>query len=184
MWFIPVSIYLFTVRLTWRTVARQKSETVPCKMHAFRPNAIIFVLLAKQCFWIMQYPGLNVSSYFTIVQTRFSFPLGLLGPLWFIWKWSSAHVYARGRKPYCKLHYCLWKVSIKPKLPFSILNVFSVSKGNLINFCWKHQLYIFPIIGLCFLLFVLQDKPNQKIDYWDSGYAFLHIFFSVLFKYN
>ena len=36
-----------------------------------------------------------------------SFPLGSLGPLWYIWKWSSAHVYARGRKQCCKLHYCL-----------------------------------------------------------------------------
>ena len=37
----------------------------------------------------------------------------------YILKWSSAHVYARGRKQWCKLHYCLWRVSIKPRLPFS-----------------------------------------------------------------
>ena len=48
-----------------------------------------------------------------------SFPLGSLGPLWDLWKWNSAHVYARGRKQCCKLHYCLWNVSIKPRLPFS-----------------------------------------------------------------
>ena len=41
-----------------------------------------------------------------------------LGPLWNLGKWSSAHVYARGRKQCCKLHYCL---SIKPRLPFSYL---------------------------------------------------------------
>ena len=43
-----------------------------------------------------------------------SFPLELLGPLWNLWKWSSAHVYARGRKQCCILHYCLRSVSIKP----------------------------------------------------------------------
>ena len=50
-----------------------------------------------------------------------SFPLGSLGPLWYIWKWSSAHIYARGRKQCWKLHYCLWRVSIKLRLPFSNL---------------------------------------------------------------
>ena len=50
-----------------------------------------------------------------------SFPLGSLGPLWYIRRWSSAHVYARGRKQCCKLHYCLWRVSIKSRLPFSDL---------------------------------------------------------------
>ena len=48
-----------------------------------------------------------------------SFPLESLGTLWNIWRWSSAHVYARGRKQCCKFHYCLWRVSIKPRLPFS-----------------------------------------------------------------
>ena len=42
-----------------------------------------------------------------------SFPYESLGRLWYIWKWSSAHVYARGHKQHCKLHYCLWRVSIK-----------------------------------------------------------------------
>ena len=32
-----------------------------------------------------------------------------LGPLWYIWKWSSAHVYARGRKQCCTLHLLLMK---------------------------------------------------------------------------
>ena len=50
-----------------------------------------------------------------------SFPLGSLGPLWNFWIWCSAHVYARGRKQCCKLHYCLWRISIKPRLPFSSL---------------------------------------------------------------
>ena len=50
-----------------------------------------------------------------------SFPLGSLGSLWNLCKWSSAHVYARGCKQCCKLHYCLWRVSIKPWLPFSYL---------------------------------------------------------------
>ena len=49
------------------------------------------------------------------------FPLGSLGPLWYLWKWRSARVNARGRKQCCKLHYCLWRVSIKPRLSFSNL---------------------------------------------------------------
>ena len=61
----------------------------------------------------------DVSPYFTIVQIIF--PLGSLDPLWYIWKWSSAHVYARGCKQCCKLHYYLWRISIKPRLPFSSL---------------------------------------------------------------
>ena len=56
---------------------------------------------------------------FTDSADYISFPLGALGPLWFIWKRSSAHVYVRGRNQCCKLHYCLWRVSIKPRLPFS-----------------------------------------------------------------
>ena len=48
-----------------------------------------------------------------------SLPLGSLGPLCYICKWSSAHVYTRGRNQYCKFHYCLWRISIKPGLPFS-----------------------------------------------------------------
>ena len=31
-----------------------------------------------------------------------SFPLAALGPLWYIRKWRSAQVYARGRKQCCK----------------------------------------------------------------------------------
>ena len=51
-------------------------------------------------------------------------------PLWYIWKWRSAHIYARGRRQSCKLHYCLWRVSIKPRLTFSNRSMFFVSKGN------------------------------------------------------
>ena len=36
-----------------------------------------------------------------------------------IWKWNCAYVYARGRKQCCKPHYCLCRVSMKPRLPFS-----------------------------------------------------------------
>ena len=50
-----------------------------------------------------------------------AFPLGSLGLLWYIWKWSSAHVYARGHKQCCKLYSWLWRVSVKPRLPFSNL---------------------------------------------------------------
>ena len=61
-------------------------------------------------------------------------PLESLGPLWYHWKWSSAHVYVRGRKQCCKLYYCLWRVSIKLRLPLSDCNVFFVFKGNLLDF--------------------------------------------------
>ena len=47
-------------------------------------------------------------TYFTIVQVIFSFPLGSYSQLWYLWKWGSVHVYARGRKQCCKLLYCLW----------------------------------------------------------------------------
>ena len=50
-----------------------------------------------------------------------SFPLGSLDPMWIIWKWSSVHVCARVRRQCCNLHYCLWRVSIKPRLSFSNL---------------------------------------------------------------
>ena len=54
-----------------------------------------------------------------------------LGPLWYLCKWTSAHVYAKGRKQYYKLYYCLWRVSIKPNSHFLIFNVFFVSEGNI-----------------------------------------------------
>ena len=76
----------------------------------------------------------NVSMYFTIVQIIFSFPLGSMGPLWYLWRWSSAHVYASGRKQCCKLHYCLWRVPINPRLPFSVCNGFFVSKVIRLDF--------------------------------------------------
>ena len=82
--------------------------------------------------------------YFTIVQIIFSFPLGSLVPLLYLWKWIYAHAYTRGRKECCKLHYCLWRVSIKPRLPFSICIVFFVSKGNLLDFY-----LIYTIYGCC-----------------------------------
>ena len=46
-----------------------------------------------------------------VVQIIFSFPLGSLNPLWYLWKWSSAHVYATGSKQCCKLHFCLWSLN-------------------------------------------------------------------------
>ena len=58
---------------------------------------------------------------------------------------SVAYVYARGRKQCRKFHYCLRRVSIKPRLPFSIWNVFFVSKGNLLDFyflCCSASLFV------------------------------------------
>ena len=71
-----------------------------------------------------------------------SFSLESLGPLWYIWKRSSAHVYARGRKQFCKLHYCLWRVSIKRDSHFLLRSVFFVSKGNLFGvYFTDHQTF-------------------------------------------
>ena len=43
--------------------------------------------------------------------------------LWDHWAkcgiFENAHIHARGRKQRCRLHECLWRVSIKPRLPFS-----------------------------------------------------------------
>ena len=67
-----------------------------------------------------------------------SFPLGSLGPLWYIWKWSSAHVYARGRKQCCKLHYCLWSLN-KTETPFFLIrSVFFVSKAIVLKYISLH----------------------------------------------
>ena len=59
---------------------------------------------------------------------------GIIEPIVASLKRSSAHVNASGRKQFCKLHYCFWRVSKNPKLPFSICNMFFVSKGNLLKF--------------------------------------------------
>ena len=59
---------------------------------------------------------------------------GSLGLSWYLWKWCSAHVYARGHKHCCKRHLCLWRVSVKPRLQFSTCNVFFASKGNLFDY--------------------------------------------------
>ena len=40
-----------------------------------------------------------------------------------------------GRKPCCELHYCLWRVSIKPKLTFSICSVFVQRQPFRFLFC-------------------------------------------------
>ena len=57
---------------------------------------------------------------FRCKSSYISFPLGSLGPIRYIWR-CSWHVYARGSKQCCKRHYCLWRASIKPRLPFSYL---------------------------------------------------------------
>ena len=70
---------------------------------------------------------------------------GMNGLIVDIWKWSSAHVCARGRKQRWKFHYCLWRVSIKPGLPFSIRNMFFVSKSNLVSFIYL-LFYLFEVV--------------------------------------
>ena len=77
-------------------------------------------------------------AYFTIVQIIFFSFIGSLGPWWYLWKCSSAHLYANGRNQCCKIHYCFWRGSIKLRLPFSICNVFFVSKGDLLTFILLH----------------------------------------------
>ena len=63
-----------------------------------------------------------------MTKAYISFPLGSYGPLLYIWKWSSAHVYVRGRKQSCKFHYCSIKL---------MRSVFFVSKGNLFDVYFK-----------------------------------------------
>ena len=43
--YLPVSIYICTIRLIELTVAWQNSKPVSCKMHVFLQNAISFALL-------------------------------------------------------------------------------------------------------------------------------------------
>ena len=96
-----------------------------------------------------------------------SFPLGSLGPLWYIWKWSSAHVYARGRKQCCKLHYCLWKVSIKPRLSFSYLwCVLCFQRQSLWRLFWydsvEDKTHHFPVAkrAQCYWATWLDERQN------------------------
>ena len=89
------------------------------------PCLLVWTFWFVICLLIYEF-GLRLSADYVYLRLTayhsadyVSFPLGSLDPLWYIWKWSSAHVYARGRKQCCKFHYCLWRVSIKPSLPFS-----------------------------------------------------------------
>ena len=88
---------------------------------SYEPSPLCFILcnlFPQLCWYVDVFKGKTVLYY---SADYISFPLGSLGPLWSLWKWSSAHVYARRRKQYCKLHYCLWRVSIKPRLRLSYL---------------------------------------------------------------
>ena len=69
-------------------------------------------------------------------------PLGSLDPLWYIWKWSVAHVYARGVSSVANL--LLMKSLNKTETPiflsvvcvcffFFFFFFFLVSKGNLFD---------------------------------------------------
>ena len=99
-----------------------------------------------------------------------SFPLGSLGPLWYIWKWSSAHVYSRGRKQCCKLYYCLWRVS-----HFLIRSVFLVSKDNLFD-----VYYIFVFIfrktkAISYMRLVWYSNCEWRLNYISSDLTCLYI---------
>ena len=97
------------------------------------------------------------------------FRLESLGPLLYLWKWSSAYVYARGRKQCCTPYYCLWRISIKPRLPFSICNVFFVSKSNLLDFIlsnWITSLSTYDVIGF---------KGAVSRDWFKAPVVFLYI---------
>ena len=110
-------------------------------IHAKRDNVcdVLFALLHTKSFLFWKKNGEHFISFYRRPLSRkmehrakhIFISFGITGILWYLWKWSSTHVYARGRKQYCKLHYCLWRVSIKPRLPFSICNVFFVCKGNM-----------------------------------------------------
>ena len=70
-----------------------------------------------------------------------------------------------GRKQCCKRHYCLWRISIKPRLPFSICNV--ITKTRLFKYTenfttenWKFQIKL--------LMFFFFHISAQNID---CGYS-------------
>ena len=83
--------------------------------------------------------------------------LGSPSPFLYLLKWSSAHVYARGRKQCCNFYYCLWRVSIKPRHPSSIWSMFFVSKGNL----------------FFFFFFGLSAVKRLPVFYHSADYTFL-----------
>ena len=104
-------------------------------MYSLFPKAIFFTFILLYCSWckcrvaaVKRLPVLHHSADYIFNS------FGITGPIVVSFKWSSAHVYAKERKQCCKLHYCLSRVSIKQRLPFSICNVFFVSKGNLFDF--------------------------------------------------
>ena len=74
---------------------------------------------------------------------------GIIEPILVSLEWSCIHVYARGCKQCCKLHYCLLRISIKPRLPFSICNVFFVANGQHFIFNYNNHS---EECGVCFVL--------------------------------
>ena len=111
-------------------------------------------LLFVPCGAVERLPVLHHSAdYITL-------PLRSLGPSWYLWKWG--YVYARGcRKQCCKLHYCLWRVSVKQRLPFS--SVFFVFKGNLFD------VTLFPRAT-----FIEFTCPSIKLAFLDMWVCLVH----------
>ena len=96
---------------------------------------------------------------------------GIIGPLWNLWRWSSVQVYARGRKQCCKLHYCLWRVSINPRLPFSLsVMCFLLPRAIFLTFiliahwqiAWIYSSYL-PAACLLFHAFIKKSVPRMRL---------------------
>ena len=107
--------------------------------------------------WCLEFPTgnkfyiLNMSLFFTAAGAKWKVAavkrlsvlrrsadyilvhFGSLSPFWMFWKSIAAKAGARGRMKPRKLHCCIWRVLIKPNLPFLFFCVFFVSKGNLLD---------------------------------------------------
>ena len=91
-----------------------------------------------------------------------SFPLESSDLLWNLWKWSSVHAYARGRRHRCKLYYCLWTVSITATPIFLYVVCYLFPKAIFWTFIhiWRMfwHCFISPSFGasgrLCFAIVV------------------------------
>ena len=95
---------------------------------------------------------------------------GIIGPIVISLKMEFCYVFARGRRQCCKLHYCLCRVSIKQRLPFSICYVFLVSKGNLFYFYFILLLYLYIVQG-----HDLQAQTTQGVTLYISTTSFCHL---------
>ena len=107
------------------------------------------------CYWesnhfklIRTFPVLHHCAGYILIS------FWVMSPFWFLWKSKTAKagIYSR------KLHSCMWRVLIKPSLPFSFFRVVFGSKGNHCDFYFlisynKANVYIIALTSLCNVYF-------------------------------